>query len=701
MKPFTRRRLLQGAGLTLLGASLPPLGRAQPGAAGAEGEDGAVPSRDAASPPDASPLNRYPRAVQEYYIRRVREVEQARNARRAALRTKADAERYVAEVRERFQGVFGPFPARTPLNPRITAVHERDSYRIENVIFESRPGFLVTANLYVPRNQNRPLPGVLGCCGHANSGKALTAYQLFAQGLARQGYVTLIFDPIGEGERLQYTNQRLGPKYGFGTAEHTYAGVRLTLAGEHLGTWFAWDGIRAIDYLISRPEVDPRHLGVTGNSGGGGQTTWLCALDRRITMAAPSCFVTTMRRNIENENSQDPEQFPPHLLALGLDHSDAIAAMAPNPVKILGQEKDFFDARGFEEAAARLRHLYQLLGAEQNFDSFLGDGYHGFSKSNREAMYGWFNSQTGKSHGSSEPTLRPEKADVLRCTPHGQVAELGSTSLFSLGGMQSKRWREGRNPLRGAELKRAIAATLMLPSRAGAPDYKILREAPSRGYVTPAFANYIVESEPGIPVVTIRLSQMPLPSRIPRGFKRALLYVSHRGADAEMRTDPWVRRLCAAGSDTAVFACDLRGVGDSQPRLSTPANPTKGGADYFHAGCGLLFDCPTAGQRTHDLLRLLDLLSATGHGEIHLAARGWGAIPATFAAVLHESVKQVTLKHALTSYAAIMESEDYHWPLSSLVPDVLKTFDLPDCYEQLMKKRLELIEPVSAEGVPD
>lgn len=705
MGPFTRRQLIQNAGLGLLGAALPSLGLGQSGQStavpAAKGGDASPPPRGGPPPvPDTTRLNRYSRAVQDYYVRRVREVEQAANARRAALRTKADAERYITNVRERFQLAFGPFPEKTPLNARVTAVHERDGYRIENVIFESRPGFLVTANLYVPTNRGRPLPGVVGCCGHSDSGKAGMSYQMFAQALARQGYVTLIFDPMGQGERLQYVNEQLKPKFGAGTAEHTFGGTRMVLTGENLPRWFAWDGIRAIDYLLSRAEVDPKHIGVTGNSGGGTQTTWLCALDRRITMAAPSCFVTTLRRNLENEQSQDPEQWPWAMLALGLDHSDALAAMAPNPLMILGQEKDYFDARGFEEVAARMQHLYRLLGTEDRFDSFLGQDYHGFSQPNREAMYGWFNRHTGIASGSTEPALTREGTETLRCTPAGQVAGLGSVSEFALTSAQSRRWRETRAPLSEAELKRAIAAALKLPARAGAPDYQILRWARTRGYPTQAFATYIVESELGIPVVTLRLSETSLLSRIPRGPKRALLYVAHRAADIELREDSWVRGLCTPDPDMAVFACDVRGVGESQPLLSTPEQASKGGTDYLHAGCGLMFDYPAPGQRTHDVLRVLDLLRETGHEEIHLAGRGWGAIPAVFAAVLHDSVRQVTLKHALTSYAEIAETESYRWPLSMLVPSVLRHFDLPDCYHLLATKKLHLIEPIGAAGVP-
>ena len=155
------------------------------------------------------PLNRFPRMVQEYFVKSVRRIENRANERRAGLITKVDAEAYVRDVREKIQQSFGPWPEKTPLKPRITGIIERDTFKIENIIFESRPGFLVTANLYIPKGRAFPLPGVVGTCGHSAAGKMINLYQSFAQGLARQGYVVLIYDPIGQGERLQYPDENL------------------------------------------------------------------------------------------------------------------------------------------------------------------------------------------------------------------------------------------------------------------------------------------------------------------------------------------------------------------------------------------------------------------------------------------------------------------------------------------------------------
>lgn len=695
--PLSRRKLLRNASLATAGGLL---FRAT-GESFAAAESAKLPTPTAAAAPKAPmvPFNRFPRAVQEYYVQLIRAAEREGDARRAALRTRADAERYVADVREKIRRCFGPFPEKTPLNARVTATHQRDGYTIENVIFDSRPNFPVTANLYVPTGRTGPLPGVVGTCGHSSNGKAARPYQSFAQGLARQGYVVLIFDPVGQGERLQHTTPSLTPSHGVNTVEHIYVGNRMTLVDENQPAWFAWDGIRALDYLLTRPEVDPRHVGVTGNSGGGTQATWLCGIEPRFTMAAPSCFVTTLRRNIENEESQDAEQYPWHMLALGLDHSDFIAAMAPKPVRILGQERDFFDARGFEEAARRLKHLYTLLGAEDNFSSFLGPDPHGFHQANREAMYGWFNRQTGIATGQKEPELKLETDETLHCTKRGQIAEKPFHSAFDFVREKSQRLGKSRRTLRGQELKDVLADSLKLSSREGIADYRIMRSQGNRGYVTAHSGNYVLETEPGISVLCIRLSEPELLSRVPRGPERALLYVAHKTADGELRNDVWLREfLEAQPKGTALFACEPRGIGDTKPQLSTPEFAGKGGIDYFHSGLGMMFDRPMAGQRTFDVLRVLDWLQASGHREVHLVARGEGAIPGSFAALLHDGVTQVTLRHALRSYSEVAESETYRWPLSSFVPAALTKFDLTDIYRELGSKGLRQIDPAAADA---
>ena len=675
---FSRRKLFEGIGAGAAAAALPAAAQT------AQTARPRTPARAA-----LEPLNRFPQMMQEYFMRQVRSAGETSIGALNALKTKADAEAHVRAVQAKIRRCFGPMPEKTPLNPRITGVVERDAYRIEKVIFESRPGFLVTANLYVPKG-SMPRPGVVGTCGHTDSGKAGETYQAFAQGLARLGYVCLLFDPIGQGERFQYTGATATPGVRGGTGEHNYAGAQQILVGEAFCGWRAWDGIRALDYLLTRPEVDRRHIGVTGNSGGGTMTTWLCGVERRWTMAAPSCFVTTFRRNVENELPADIEQCPPQALALGLDHADFISAMAPKPVILLGKERDYFDARGIEEAYARLKRLYTLLGAPDNIGLYIGPGYHGFTKENREGMYRWFNRVTKISDAQSEPELVMEKEETLRCTPGGQVADLGSKPIFAFTKEKSQTLAKTRPSLSGEALHTAVEKALRLPPRKGVPDYRILRKLAGREFPTKQFGAYVVETEPGVQAIVYRLSEQDLFSRPPREPRRAVLYVSHQSADDELRADAFARDLARQEANAAFYACDVRGIGESRPNTCGQTsfdNPY--GSHYFYAAHGLMLDRPLVGQRTHDVLRVLEWIEAQGHTEVHLAGSGWGSLPAAFAALLAGSVVQVTLNNAPDSYAAMAESRVYHSPLALLPPGVLQAFDLPDCYRALESKRLQ------------
>ena len=135
----------------------------------------------------------------------------------------------------------------------------------------------------------------------------------------------------------------------------------------------------------------------------------------------------------------------------------------------------------------------------------------------------------------------------------------------------------------------------------------------------------------------------------------------------------------------------MRGVGDSEPQTTNLSDRGEYSTDYFYSSHALMLDYPYIGQRTFDVLRVLDWLNAWGYGQVHLAAKGYGALPSTFAALLSSHVVQVTLKNALSSYAEVAEARDYRWPLSALPPGVLNSFDLPDCYRELKKKNVRLV----------
>ena len=209
----------------------------------------------------------YQHMVVDYYIDRFRELREQRRQRLRAVRTLAQARKYQEQVRRALRRCIDPRPRRTPLNARITGSITRAHHIIEKVSFESRPGCLVTAHLYRPRDLREPAPAVLGCCGHSDYGKLEPLYQEFCQRLVRAGFVVLIYDPFCQGERDQYWFLKDRTPVLYSMYGHNMMGKQLDLVGEWFGAWRAWDGVRALDYLLARPEVDSCHVGLTGNSG--------------------------------------------------------------------------------------------------------------------------------------------------------------------------------------------------------------------------------------------------------------------------------------------------------------------------------------------------------------------------------------------------------------------------------------------------
>ena len=412
---------------------------------------------------------RYGHTVQDYYVHRVRQIAARRAEQRAAVSTPEQVLQLRDEVRRKLLACYGPFPERTPLNPRITGRVEREHYWIERLIYESRPNYLVTANVYVPKGREGRLPAVLGPCGHSTNGKASPAYQEFSRNLARQGYVVLIYDPPSQGERLEYPDSEPGPRIDFGVHSHNVAGNQMTLCGRCFALWEAWDGIRGVDYLVSRPDVDPGRIGVTGNSGGGTQSSHLAALEPRLTMAAPNCFVTRFLCNLENEEPTDAEQIMPGVLSAGLDMADFFIAHIPRPTLLGGEINDFFDVRGLRATYDELRRLYAILGKADDVQLYVGPETHGFHKAARESMYRFFNKHAGVAASPNEHDLPVEPDEVLQVTPAGQVHLLGSRRTFDFTQQEARNLASGRTQLTGTDLTDTVTRELALPAQRSAP----------------------------------------------------------------------------------------------------------------------------------------------------------------------------------------------------------------------------------------
>ena len=345
------------------------------------------------------------------------------------IRTEQDLLSIQKEIRQKLLTMLGGLPTtRTPLHPRVTGRIAMDGFHIEKLIFESLPGVYVTALLYVPDDSNgdKPTkhPAILVPAGHAENGKA--HYQTLCQRLVQRGYVVISWDPVGQGERSQFWNAKAGKsRYNRICAEHAVLGNLAYLAGTNLARWEIWDGLRAFDYLLTRSEVDPERINITGTSGGGFQAMHIAALEPRIKVAAISCYITSLPMRIHNRIFKDPDSDPEQdlygMISNGVDNAGLLLLMYPRPVLVAAATLDFFPIEGTHKTFHEVSTLYSRFGHADRIA--MAEGYHGhqYSDENQEAAFEFLDhfNQLPARHGLAPAKDLDEK--TIQCTRTGQV----------------------------------------------------------------------------------------------------------------------------------------------------------------------------------------------------------------------------------------------------------------------------------------
>lgn len=330
-----------------------------------------------------------------------------------------------ADIRKKFLRMIGGLPeTKTPLNARITGTLQGDGFRIEKLLYESLPKVHVSALVYVPENGEKEHPAVLVPCGHAPSGKI--HYQELCQRLVKRGYLVICWDPIGQGERSQFWDKNKNTsRYNLVCGEHAILGNLAYLAGTNLARWEIIDGIRALDYLFTRDDVDRNRISITGTSGGGLQTTYLAAVDLRIKVAAPSCYITALPMRaytrIFADPDSDPEQDLAGMIAEGVDHPGLLLMIYPRPLFIASAVQDFFPIEGTKMTYREIAALYERSGYRNRIA--IAEGYHPhrFSNENQEAAIAFLDRFNNLPYMENLPETTLVKAEDLKCTKTGQV----------------------------------------------------------------------------------------------------------------------------------------------------------------------------------------------------------------------------------------------------------------------------------------
>lgn len=604
------------------------------------------------------------------------------------LRTLSDWKQRQQWVKKTLMEIVGPFPARTPLHARITNTIKKNDYTIENILFESQPGLYVTSSLFIPDGLKKKAPAIIYCSGHVNGAYRSSIYQHGILNLVKKGFIVFAFDPVGEGERIQYYDPKTGKStVGGMTQEHSYAGAQAFITGSSQARYEIWDGIRAVDYLLTRKEVDPSRIGITGGSGGGTQSAYIAAFDDRIYAAAPERFITNFTRLIQAVGPQDAEQNLYHEIARGIDHPDLLEVRAPKPTLMITATRDFFPIQGSIETAKEVSRIFKAYHKSMNFYRVEADTTHAFSKKNREAMYAFFQKYLDNPGDSEDLNVAPLPEDELKVVSTGQVATSikEAETVFSLN------------------RKDAEHCMMRLKSlRKKYPDYlaNVLKAAKTlSGYEKPTAChnpvftgrydegNYVIEKYfvkgDGNYVIPYLLA---LPDK-PNG--KAVICLNPKGKSEEVSNGDleWFVR-----NGFTVLAPDLLGVGELG-NDNYKSNSFINSRFYSIWYLSILTGKSIVGVRAEDVVRLINILKKGQHiREIYGMARGIMCAPMLYAAAFDSAISRICLVNPLSSYQSIVMNRFYDPRfLYSTVAGALKSYDLPDLEASLSPRKLMLI----------
>ena len=632
----------------------------------------------------------YPRSLPDYLRSLARAALERRNAEIAKLTGAAAIKNRQRWVTETFWRLAGGKLERTPLQARTTGSFERPGYRVEKVVYESRPNLYVTANLYIPAG-TPPFPGVLFQMGHTLNGKAAEPYQKCCQGLARLGYVVLAFDPMGQGERIYYPGAAGQTRRSSADDEHTYPGKQMLLVGETASRFQVWDAIRSLDYLAARPEVDATRLASTGQSGGGTLTMLLAAVDDRLAAAAVASGNT---ENFACEgfdppgSTDDAEQDLIGSGALGFDRWDLLYPLAPKPLLVLVSDRDFFGtyspqyiSNGWREYS-KLQKVYVALGHKDALAWASTPLPHAMTYYLRLRIYNWFERWLKKSDRKieQEPAVEPEPDEKLWVGQTGNVIrDFASVTPFQL---VSRRAASISTP----ERPDGLEELLKLERPARSPQAAVLGRVPSGAIEAQAIE---VPSAGGVWIPAWLFHPAS-------GSGRVILILDESGRNQHWREGGLCEMLASKGR--IACAADLRGIGDLRPEAGrgSPGHTIPHATEEQYAWASLILGRPLLGQRVEDILALVQGLKS--RGSIAIAASGELTIPALMAAFLSAEVESIYLSGGLASFRSIVNQENYKQPLAGLVPGVLAHTDLPQLARAIAPRPVYIAGATDAGG---
>ncbi|MBR9999715.1 MAG: acetylxylan esterase [Cyclobacteriaceae bacterium] len=610
----------------------------------------------------------------------------------SGLKSKEDWLERQREVRKRLDDIIGSFPEKTPLNPRVTGRLNGDGFHVEKIIYESQPGFFVTAAIFIPDNLQGKAPAVLYCSGHTFESFRSQVYQHMIINLVKKGNVVLAFDPVGQGERLQYLDEQ-GKNSIFRTPthEHSYPGGQCFISGSSLAWYMIWDGIRSVDYLLTRPEVDPDRLGITGRSGGGTQSAYIAAFDPRIRVTAPECYMTGFEYIFKSIGPQDAEQNFPGFLEKELDLADLLEVRAPKPAIIISTTRDFFSIQGARDTYREVKKVYETLGQPGLVSMSEDDAEHETTLKNREALYSFFKEHLNFPGNVIDMEVTLYDPAELQVSGTGQVIpEFDGESVFSLNNKRSgllfeKLDRQRRagdvNPIDLKERIRDISGYTP-PVTEGDPVFsgrEIMDHSLLEKYLVPGGGNYY------LPVLVMK--------PVTKQAEKAVVIFNPEGKEEEITGDSLALWFNKKGYH--VILPDIAGFGELGPGYLT-GDAYMEHTSYNQWFAGILTGKSPVGLRMADMRQLAKFAGeelSIKPGNLHAVSRDFLSADLLHAMAVNNDFNRIVLINPLVSYRSLIQNKKYHPRyIQSSVPDCVKDYDLPDLAALLAPERLFMID---------
>jgi hypothetical protein len=601
------------------------------------------------------------------------------------IKTPDDARRWQAARREFFLRQLDGLPPRPKhVSAQVTGTLAGPGFRVEKVVFESRPGLHVTGLLYLPTSKP-PYPAVLMACGHADVGKAYREYQQVCMLLACNGMAAFCYDPISQGERSQLFGPD-GKRLHHCVNQHTLLGLGCILLGTNTARYRIYDGLRALDYLLTRPEIDGRRIGVAGNSGGGTESSYLMALDERIWAAAPGCYLTSFARLLETSGPQDAEQSICGQIGFGMDEADYVLLRAPRPTCICASTRDAtFDIAGTWDTFREAKRFYARLGLSERVDLVETDDRHGMVLQLREGTARWMARWLlQRDVPIVEGTLTAFPEPDTYGTPGGQVLRLaGEKTAFSLNQEAEAELAASRRKLWNEEPAQELLAHVRqlagIRPLAAIAEPKLVRRGTLQrsGY---QIEKWLLEPAGGMPVPALAF----VPTH---ADGEAHLVLHEAGKQAAAEAGGPVETLVRAGH--LVLAIDPRGVGETEARHKREWYRQLFGANGCEFFMAYLLGQPLVGMQAEDILVAARFLARYDDRvrRVHLTATGRIGVAALHAAALEPNTfAALRLQGTLRTWTDLVGEPTRPDYLPTLVHGALKLYDLPDLARSLGAK---------------